>query len=85
MGVGVMSKPIRSEIYEAEAGVASAAAQIQKFVSQVARSDAKLNDAKEVRNQEKVSFEDWQKSLSDTIKLLDKAGEACLYTIWGGT
>ncbi|CAE7557908.1 unnamed protein product, partial [Symbiodinium sp. KB8] len=64
-----------AEIYEAEAGVASAAAQIQKFVSQVARSDAKLNDAKEVRNQEKVSFEDWQKSLSDTIKLLDKAGE----------
>ena len=26
--------------------------------------------------QEKVSFEDSQKSLSDTIKLLDKAGEA---------
>jgi len=64
-----------AEIYEAEAVIASAAAQIQKFVSQVARSDAKLNDAREVRDQEKVSFEDSQKSLSDTIKLLDKAGE----------
>ncbi|CAE7234541.1 unnamed protein product, partial [Symbiodinium pilosum] len=66
---------MEAEIYEAEAAIASASAEIQKFVSQVARADAKLNDAKELRQQERKDFETSQKSLSDTITLLDKAGE----------
>jgi len=65
-----------ADIYEAEAAVAASAAAVEKLASQVARADAKLQGAKDVRAEEHKAFKASEVSLMDTISTLDKAAEA---------
>eukprot|EP00435_Cladocopium_sp_Y103_P068802 s691_g32.t1 len=65
-----------ADIYEAEAAVAASAAAVEKLASQVARADAKLQGAKDVRAEDHKAFKASEVSLMDTISTLDKAAEA---------
>lgn len=65
-----------TDIYEAEAAVAASAAAVERLASQVARADAKLQGAKDVRAEDHKAFKASEVSLMDTISTLDKAAEA---------
>lgn len=65
-----------ADIYEAEAAVAASAAAVERLASQVARADAKLQGAKDVRAEDHKAFKASEVSLMDTISTLDKAAEA---------